>query len=273
MGESSIRTVQEITREMINRGAQAAQDAFRQGIRPIYGATKDGRPEHLGSAILLRLSEGPFMLTAAHNLDWNATTSLYLGVRKAEKLELTATLSSKFDGSRDGDVYDFAFARLPDPLVSEIGLQHFIDEQCISKSVADPVGRTYTCLGYPNSKNRTPPHFDTSVSPVMAAYTSNGVSIDRLGQKYRAETHILIDFNFKYSRDEAGKRVCSIKPNGFSGGAVIDIGRLSDPQCIAEPPSPMLIGLFIEAHRDKRAIVATRIAPALEAVRQQGLIC
>lgn len=182
-------------------------------------------------------------------------------------------MSATVDGSRDDDVYDFAFARLPDPLVAEIGLERFIGEDYISKSVADTLGRTYTCLGYPNSKNRTPPHFDTSVSPVMAAYTSNGVPMDRLGQKYRNETHILIDFNFKYSRDEAGKRVCSIKPNGFSGGAVIDIGRLSDPQSIAEPPSPMLIGLFIEAHRDKRAIVATRIAPALEAVRRKGLIC
>lgn len=272
MTTSGIKLVKEVARDLINEGAQSAQQHFRNCVRPIYGATDDGRPDHLGSAVLLRLAEGPFMMTAAHNLDWNKTTSLYLGVGKAELLELDATVTVVPDSGRDDDVYDFAIARLPGPLVAALGVVNFVDEADISKSVADTVGRSYTSLGYPNSKNRTPRYFDKSVTPFIATYTSNGVAMDRLGPDYAAETHILIDFAFKFSRDETGKRVRSIKPNGFSGGAVIDLGRLSDPERLSEPPDPKLIGLFIEAHRVERAIVATRIAPAIAVARQQRML-
>jgi hypothetical protein len=264
------KTLKEVVHERLLECAESAQSRFRQAVRPIYGVTLDGRPEQLGSAILLRLPEGHFMVTAAHNLDWNTNTSIYLGVRKAELLDLTATATVAPYGNRDDDVFDFAVAQLPESLVMEIGEGSFVNEAQISPSVADSVGRTYTSLGYPNSKNRTPRRFETKVTPKIASYTSNGISTDRLGHRCTADTHILIDFNFKYSRDEDGKRVNSIKPNGFSGGAVIDLGRLSDPSTLPEPCDPKLIGLFIEAHRAEKAIVATRLTPAIKHLRANG---
>ncbi len=203
---------------------------------------------------MLQLREGPFLLTAAHNLDWNKFTTLYLGVNMTETLVLDAFVSKAPGGVRDDDRLDFAIARLPDSLLNQLGPASLIAENDISRSVADTVGRTYTCLGYPNSKNRTPPRFATTLKPALGIYTSNGVPTDRLGTRADVDTHILIDYNFKFSRDENGVRVNSIKPNGFSGGAVIDLGRLSDPATLDKKCNPKLIAMLIEAHRGEKAM-------------------
>jgi hypothetical protein len=266
-----LQTVQQVAHERLMECSATALARFRDYVRPIYGATADGRPNHIGSAILLRLREGPFLLTAAHNLDWNKSTSLYVGVDTTESLTVDAFVCVPPGGQRNQDTIDFALARLPDRLASKIDPTVLLPESQMSRSVADPDGRFYTCLGYPNSKNRTPPRFQRLLTPKLGIYTSNGVSFDRLGGRTHADLHILVDFNFKYSRDEGGVRVNSIKPNGFSGGAVIDLGRLSDPASLGEPCNPKMIALFIEAHREQKVILATRIMPILDAYRKHGL--
>jgi len=265
-------TVRQAVHDRVTECSAAALARFRDSVRPIYGVAEDRRPNHLGSAILLRLREGPFLLTAAHNLDWNASTSLYLGIDTTEPLTVDAFISVPPGGNRANDTVDFALARLPDRLASKIDPGFLLPEAQISRSVADPIGRAYTCLGYPNSKNRTPPRFLRSLRPKLGIYTSTGVPFDRLGTRARPELHILIDFNFKYSRDEDGVRVNSIRPNGFSGGAVIDLGRLSDPASLGAPCDPKLIALFIEAYREQGAILTTRVTPILDVCRKHGLL-
>ncbi len=75
-----IQTVAEVVHERLLEATNTALNRFRSSVRQVYGATNQGRPEPLGSAILLKLREGPCVLTAAHNLDWNKHTSLYLGL-------------------------------------------------------------------------------------------------------------------------------------------------------------------------------------------------
>jgi hypothetical protein len=57
--------------------------------------------------------------------------------------------------------------------------------------------------------------------------------------------HLIIDHR-KYSKDDHGNRVSSYALPGFSGGAVIDLGKISAPETATAVPEsePRLAGLF-----------------------------
>lgn len=46
----TIKTIEEITREYLDDAAKAALATFRDAVKPIYGATDRGVPDHIGTA-------------------------------------------------------------------------------------------------------------------------------------------------------------------------------------------------------------------------------
>ena len=262
-----IKSVAEIVRERLEEASEAALTRFREAVRPIYGVTERGDPDHIGTALLLDLPEGHFLLTAAHVIDWNAKTTLYLGADDFAQLEFEALVTVPPGGDRNQDHGDFAVARLDDALVAKLAGAKFITEPEISRSVADTAGRTYTCLGYPNSKNKVNRHKGTKVTPRLGIYTSLGRSADRLPKVAVDRDHILVDHDAKYSRDEStGARVNSIALPGFSGGAIIDVGRIS-AETLDSPLEAKLAALLIEGHAAEKVILGTRLTTILNAFR------
>ena len=140
-------------REVTNALVDRAQARFREAVVPIYGSKENGRPVHIGSAVLLDLRVSKVLLTAAHVTDENRFTTLYVGVGdELEKLEGGFSVTAAPHG-RDRDHYDFAFHAMPPHLVEKVrGRPVGLDE--ISKSGRSEQGRYHTVLGYPNSKNR-----------------------------------------------------------------------------------------------------------------------
>ena len=65
----AIKTIDQVARERLNEASQAALQCFRDAVKPIYGVTERNDPDHIGSALLLELDEGHFLLTAAHVID------------------------------------------------------------------------------------------------------------------------------------------------------------------------------------------------------------
>jgi hypothetical protein len=261
----AMQTMKEIGQEVINERSQSARAYYRRAVRPIYGATIKGIPEHIGSAILLRLDEAHFLLTAAHVLDHNQNTSLYLGGDDLILLQFESISTASPGGNRDNDHVDFAIANLDNAIVSKLTEAMFITKDDISSYVGSAEGRIYSCLGYPNSKNKSNPYKGTKVIPMLGLYTSVGRSSSKLQAIANDQFHILIDHDAKYSCDESGKRVSSIALPGFSGGAIIDLGRVS-PDNIASPPSPKLAALLIEAHAKEKVILGTKLATILSAL-------
>ncbi|RJT42311.1 hypothetical protein D3227_00020 [Mesorhizobium waimense] len=94
----AIKTIDEITREYLDEAAQAALAKFRDAVRPIYGVTDKGTPDQIGTALLLELPEGRFLLTAAHVIDANSETSLYLGADQFKLLQFEALVTTAPDG-------------------------------------------------------------------------------------------------------------------------------------------------------------------------------
>lgn len=263
----AIKTINEITREYLDEAAKAALLNFRDAVRPIYGATDRGAPVHIGTALLLELPEGRFLLTAAHVIDHNRHTSLYVGADVFSILQFEALVTAAPHGNRASDHADFAIAPLSEDLLAKLSDAKFIQEASISRSVASTEGRTYTCLGYPNSKNKTKPHKGPKVTPKLLPYTSTGKPATQLPEIAKDELHILVDYNAKYVRDESGTKVSATDMHGCSGGAIIDLGRIS-PDSLSGPFEPKLAALFIEGHAREKVIVGTRLPAILTAVRQ-----
>lgn len=224
-----------------------------------------GDPFHIGSALLLNLSEGKFLLTAAHIIDWSKTTSLYLGATNFAPLQFKALVSAAPNGQRSGDHADFAIAPLDTELSSVLSDDSFVMEKDISSSIATSEGQVYTCLSYPNSRNKISKHKGTNVKPALGIYTSLGRSAAALSGANEAN-HILVDYDAKFSRDEAGARVNSIALPGFSGGAIINLGRIST-ETLDSAIDAKLAAILIEGHATEKVILGTRLKVILAAVR------
>lgn len=264
-----METINEVVREWIDKVSDAARQRFCNAVKPIYGATEGGDPDHIGSAILLEISEGHFLLTAAHVLDWHESTTLYLGADKTfEPLQFEALVSAAPDGDRNKDHFDFAFAPLNANLVQKLPSAKFITEADISSSTTHTDDQTYTCLGYPNSKNKVKWQKGSKVTPSLVSYTNIGRPATKLPAIATDQNHILVGYDGKYVRDDSGARVNAVALRGCNGGAIIDVGRIS-LHMLDAPPDPKVAALLIEAHAGAKVIVGTRLTTILTGVRAQ----
>ncbi|CAH2407918.1 hypothetical protein [Mesorhizobium escarrei] len=143
----AIKTIEEFVREHLDEAAKAAPAKFRDAVKPISGVTNKGAPDHIGTAMLLELPEGRFLLTAAHVIDANSETSLYLGADRFKLLQFEALVSAAPDGKRARDHADFAIAPVDPDLLESLSTSKFITEAEISQLLAPTTGRIYTCLG------------------------------------------------------------------------------------------------------------------------------
>ncbi|MEQ8299530.1 MAG: hypothetical protein RH945_03210 [Hyphomonas sp.] len=264
----AIKTVEQIALELIRERSTAASKKFRDAVKPIYGVTDKGDPEHIGTALLLKLPEGHFLLTAAHIIDWNASTTLHIGANDFLPMEFEAFITAAPMGEREEDHADFAIAPLDDVVLSQLSDASFITEAQISRSVAPTEDRLYTCLGYPNSKNKVHRFKGRKVAPSLGIYTSFGRPTSQLAKIATDDLHLLVDHNAKFSRDKSGKKVKSVALSGFSGGAMVDLGEVSAGSLTAEP-DPKLAALLIEGHAVEQVILGTRLVAILQALREQ----
>ncbi|MDW3206049.1 MAG: hypothetical protein R8L07_10990 [Alphaproteobacteria bacterium] len=266
---AEFKPIKDISRERICELADNAASLFRDGVRPIYASTLRGSPEHIGSCIALKQGDTPYLLTAAHVIDWNDVSSLYIGDGELHQLSMDFYATIKPDGDRDADHFDFAIGKLPDSDVAALAGTKFINGENIERNIGYVPGQTYTSIGYPNSKNKKIDNQNRIAPATLFHHTGVAKQDSDLVQKLGVSgmEHILISQNAKYSLDATGRKVSSVNLRGMSGGAVIGLGNLADPNVLAGRvnPTPLLAGVFIEFHRDHSAIVATRLDAILKA--------
>lgn len=119
---ATIKTQQEIYAEVISERRDQAKAKFGGAIRPIYGSTETGQPDHIGSCTLLKVGGGSQLLTAAHVIDMNEQSTLYIaGETKLVALEADFFATNKPEGNRDNDKYDFALGAISLDLEAKLG--------------------------------------------------------------------------------------------------------------------------------------------------------
>jgi hypothetical protein len=254
--------------------SDSAEKLFRAAIRPIYGVTESGRPNQLGSAVLIKIDDTPCLLTAAHVVDANETSSLYVGGDGALvqiNAEFSATLPP-VEG-RDGDHYDFAIAELPTTMLAEMSSLKFITEAEMALPTVCGEKQFYSALGYPNSKNKRDTRAELKARGQLYSYSSFARFRPALAVKLdvSGDEHLFIDHR-KHSRDENGQKVSSVAPRGLSGGAIIQAADFGDREVLLarKLPVPRLAGITIALYNDHQTLVGTRIDAIVHGWRGVG---
>lgn len=263
-GYEKTNSINEIIRARINKCSDKAAKKFINSVRPIYGASINGNPIHIGSCLLLQVDGNKYIVTAAHIIDENKTSSLYIGGKhELVLIEGDFLCTSRPDGDRSKDHYDFALMKLNSDLVKKIGYKHYCSENELVTTYLNPKGRCYLALGYPHSRNKKINLSKKSVKPYYLKYTSIIVSNEQLCKKLKitGNDHYFLSFDPKKSKDSSGNIVNSVAPRGISGGALIDLGDFSKPYNLLDtaPCTAKLTGMMIENHPDQKAMVAVSI--------------
>ncbi len=256
--------MRQLLRQRCNEVVDHATARYRSSIVAVYGAKENGRPIHVGSAIFIDVNGHKVCLTAAHVIDENDFTTLYLAV--GTELELLAaefTITTALFG-RNNDHVDFGFCELPADLVDKFN-GRFAPATEIARDGWDDKGRYYTALGYPNSKNRKYNPTKNSLRLQLFPYSSVHIVDDAIASKLPGQGtgHLFLPWT-KKSRDAAGSASNTIYPRGMSGGAVVDAGRPGDLAVFRGEviPVPRLVGLIIELKKE-RILLALRLTVVL----------
>lgn len=261
-------------RDLMKAASDSAEKLFRAAVRPIYGVTAGGRPDQLGSAVLIKIDDTPCLLTAAHVIDANESSSLYVGGDSA-LVQINAEFGATIPPAegRDGDHYDFAIAELPATMLAEMSSLKFITEAEMAPPTARGEKQFYSALGYPNSKHKKDIGAGLKVRGQLYSYSSFARFPPALAAKLdvSGHEHLFIDHR-KHSRDENGQKVSSVAPRGLSGGAIIQAADFGDREVLLghKLPAPRLAGITIELYNDHQTLLGTRIDAIVHAWRGAG---
>jgi hypothetical protein len=270
----SIKTVQEAERDRIGESIDAVSDQFGGAVRPVYGSDDRKLATHIGSATLLKVGGTPLIVTAAHVVDENEHTALYVaGEKHLVPIEASFEITGRPPGDRKEDRYDFAVAKLSSAMCSELGDVGYVADCDLLLHDAPTSGYLYVVLGYPNSKNKKIDHASKVARSELWKYAGLAGPVQDLQTKLKVsgKDHLFIGFDRKHSRAEDGTVVNSISPRGISGGAVFDAGNLADPDNL-RPGVHMrrrLAAIVIEYHPEHNRIVATRVRVILGAIAER----
>lgn len=270
-----IKSVNEVVQEKMNECADAGAQQFHDSIRPIYGSTEEGNPNHIGTCILLSIGQKKYLLTAAHIIEQNEHSSLYIGGKdKLVLVEGDFNCTNKPNGCRDKDHYDFAWLELSSTFSTRVGELRFISKESILQNQESTKGHLYLALGYPNSKNKKFDNRNKSIKPRLFKYSSIATEEPELCNELdiSGNDHLFLDYNAKYSRDSNGFKTHSISPTGISGGALIDMGNISKPEQIKIDAqcNGLLVGMLIENHRKHNVMCAVKIGLIVNKIEKHG---
>ena len=264
--EAALERLEHCTKEVSSRVVQAVRTVYRQ-------RDHDERPEAIGTCFLLQDGPRKYLVTAAHIFDFAEENSIYVaGEISLVRLNGAFWVTPKIDGSRREDKHDVAFQLLSEDMVGKLGAVLYLNADEISLNRGSMDGRMYIAMGYPSSRNK-PNQVDLPRKHVKArAWTYASTAFTEPSKYYATgaseSVHILIKHSHKYSRTFGGHRTQSVRPQGASGGVLIDLG-LPDPNSLRPgvPCIGKLAGMLIEKHNDHDAIVAVKIEVILGAMR------
>lgn len=230
-------------------------------VWPIYCPGRRSPFQHLGSAVLLRIIDHYFAVSAAHVLDRARNGKLYMGIG-TEVAELGGRFFSTSSGGPDR--FDLAVWFLDAGLVAASGNPGYVTPDHIAKVAVLVEPDTHIVIGFPHTK-QPKRAAGRELPTVPLTHAGHALATERIrGLGYDPAFHLLIEFDKKKSYGSRG-RVTSPDPYGMSGGGVWAI-----PQIFVEPaPETLFTAIAIEWRRKEKAILASRVQPCLALIARE----
>jgi hypothetical protein len=221
----------------------------------------------LGSAVLLKIADQTFLISAAHVFDENKNPKHRTNIAIVGKHQLIplggGVIKSPIppSGRRSDDKIDIAIVSLGREIAQELGNFSFLEINQVDPSDAPYKQSLYTFTGYPSTKQEPIKNLTLTIAPVR--YTSGPLPPDKYPAGYEFGPHTGIDYSKKQMIARSGKVQAPPDPHGLSGGGIFRLGTFD--QIASGTNREVLVGIAIEDH--KTSLIGTNITFALEMIR------
>jgi len=174
--------------------------------------------------------------------------------------------------TRDDDKIDFAFLELGVTILSQLGNLKFISNNEVLNRDLKKHEIYCSVFGYPHSKNKIKNIPKKKVKPIPFNFSSILNFEETIFEKYSysMDSHFLLEFDHKRSKNSNGETVNSISPRGVSGGGLFLIEGMEDTSSynFMNVPTFKLLGILIENQKHDRVLAFTKINLILGAIHQ-----
>lgn len=269
---STLKSIREIVIERAEECCNIVSARFLPSVRIIYGSGEDLKPVSIGTCFFLKISNCSLLVTAAHVIDQNKYTALYVGdVNGLIPIQGDFWATKAPEENRNLDHYDFAFWKMSDAMLNRLTDARFIAEREISRNRGTMDGRQFLAMGYPVSLNQYVDEERLKVPAKAWTYQGSHCPNETLSAKLRVSghDHFFIKFD-EHSGNYNGDVYSSVDPTGISGGALIDLG-LPGPNQLATGTScvGLLAGIGIEHYATHKALVYVKIGMVVDKILER----
>lgn len=271
-----VKTRRQLALDLAHERGKSVVDQFRSAIRPIYRRDPTHAYTQVGTCTFVRINGVEVMVTAAHIIDQHKE-QLWVGNES-----ILVPLIGDFHqtdapaGDRNLDQFDFAACVVGVEFRTSLAGITFIDQAVIGKGRrADRNGDIYSCLGYPNSKNKKKNVTKREIDVQLWMHTGPGASkTDKLGEWGKdTSAHLFIEFP-KYPTTATGERRNTTEPRGSSGGPVFYDGNINEANAYNQELvfQPRLEAIIIKKPTNAGLLVAVKLGAIIDACSMRGII-
>jgi hypothetical protein len=139
----------------VEANLREAEGRILERVCPIYGINARRQHQLIGSSVLLSVASRSFLLTAAHVLDKNRDSSLYIaGSADIVALAGSSSRSGSPTGNRDDDRLDFGFVDISGTPSGQWSRFRFLTPADLDVDDIPTEETLYAFVGFPETKNR-----------------------------------------------------------------------------------------------------------------------
>jgi len=235
---------------------------LRKYVCPLYSLAAKGTRPVAGSAVLLRIEEYYFLLSAAHVLKKCRVQPLY--IPNGNKLELFlpltygqlhSTKSKSLD--HNDDPFDVAYMRIKPEAIERFSEFEFLSTEDLEVDDYPSKSKPYYITGYPDSKTK----LLSSQEKLNERFYCHVrfLAEDQIYSKHGLSpfAHIILDFDRECSISTNLRLETAPHPRGMSGGGVWC--QPIDAESGKVQGKPKLAGISVCPKKNPEVVIATKI--------------
>ncbi|MHB1183222.1 MAG: hypothetical protein ACYC4A_00765 [Desulfobulbia bacterium] len=232
---------------------------------PVLGFHAYKKWQFLGSAILVKINNWHFVLTAAHVLDNPSCSDLHIGSgNKVISLQGSyASIVPPNNGNREQDKIDIGIVRLSEETVRDMQEDEFLALDDIYNSDTATITGHYVFAGYPCSKHKRAIKEGEAEAALYSFAVDTAPLTDYQDAGLDPCISLLLRFNKNNLWNSSGQAV-GPDPTGISGGGVWFIGDAF----ATTPFKPLLTAIAVEWwwRVEPKRVLATKLHVILSAI-------
>jgi hypothetical protein len=241
---------------------QQLAERLTKSVLPLFTDDQRGKPDRIGSCVLVRLDSSRYIFTAAHVIRDAGSAPLWVPCAEGSRTRLKLSRHAAHLTPELNPLDVGIFLLHPSVLSAFEGRVFLADRELDLDGLPDDqsLGSFYYVIGYSASRTQVKvSHERRQVNQKLFHCTTSVVEADEYLQEHVSQSdHVLLDFDHN-EISVKGEPRGPLKLKGVSGGGIFYISR----NTMLGP----LIGIAMENPRKSRIIVGTRLKHFLVAAR------